>query len=257
MTPALLSLAVAILGGAGLALALPGKARPLIYAGYTLLAGAGAMALMLLAEVAGGGSQIVYFVILSAIGIFGALAMVVHPKPVYSALFFILVVVATTGLLLLAEAEFLFAAVLIIYAGAILVTYVFVIMLAQQPGDLPRYDTDARAPFLGALAGFTILGILGTRLLSDDVLGDEAMAAAQVESGPPGNATLVGLELMTTYVIGLQLTAVLLLAAMVGAIAIARRRPEREAHEASPFALPTDSNESTESTESNPNAGGA
>ena len=58
-----------------------------------------------------------------------------HPRPVYSAVYFVLVVLATTGLCVLAAAEFLAAALVIVYGGAIMVTYIFVIMLAQQaPG---------------------------------------------------------------------------------------------------------------------------
>ena len=74
----------------------------------------------------------VYFWIFSAIAIFGAVRVVTHPRPVYSALYFVLTVFATAGLFILLWAEFMAAALVLIYAGAILVTYVFVIMLAAE-----------------------------------------------------------------------------------------------------------------------------
>ena len=71
----------------------------------------------------------------------GAIRVVTHPKPVYSALYFVLTVFASAGLFVLLWAEFMAAALVLIYAGAILVTYVFVIMLAAEappPGAAGR-----------------------------------------------------------------------------------------------------------------------
>src|SRR3954468_24233307 len=69
-----------------------------------------------------------YFWIFSAIALFGAIRVITHTKPVYSALYFVLTVFASAGLFLLVQAEFMAAALILIYAGAILITYVFVIM---------------------------------------------------------------------------------------------------------------------------------
>src|SRR6185503_7620582 len=77
----------------------------------------------------------IYFWIFSAIALLGALRVVTHPRPVYAALYFVLTVFATAGLFILLWAEFMAAALVLIYAGAILVTYVFVIMLAAQPAE--------------------------------------------------------------------------------------------------------------------------
>src|SRR5688500_7524070 len=74
----------------------------------------------------------IYFWIFSAIALFAALRVITHPRPVYAALYFVLTVFATAGLFILMWAEFMAAALVLIYAGAILVTYVFVIMLAAS-----------------------------------------------------------------------------------------------------------------------------
>src|SRR5947209_9603130 len=81
----------------------------------------------------------VYFWIFSLIALAVAVRVVTHSKPVYAALYFVLTVFATAGLFILLSAEFMAVALVIIYAGAILITYVFVIMLASQAseGGLP------------------------------------------------------------------------------------------------------------------------
>ncbi len=78
------------------------------------------------------GRPATFFVIFSVIAVAAAVRMITHSKPVYSALYFILVVLSSAGLFLLLQAEFMAFALVIVYAGAILVTYVFVLMLAQQ-----------------------------------------------------------------------------------------------------------------------------
>jgi NADH-quinone oxidoreductase subunit J len=161
----------------------------------------------------------------AVVGLWGALRMITHTRPVYSALYFILVVVSTTGLLFLAEAEFLAGALLIIYAGAILVTYLFVIMLASQSGGGPAaYDQRAREPFIGCLAGFILLGLIAGRTLTS---GAELPTHEPLVEGAQKVAP-VAASLLTTYMIGIQIVGVLLLAAMVGAVAIARRTPHPE-----------------------------
>lgn len=224
--PAFLLTLLIALGGAGLYLALPGGRPRVGRAALVLLIGAGAALLALLFPMTSGGAQVGWFSALALIGLIGALRMVTHKRPVYSALYFVLVVSSVTGLLVLSGAEFLAAALLIIYAGAILVTYVFVIMLAQQSEGAARYDRESRQPLLGVAAGFVLLAVVGAKLLGTPSAG------AGDGAGPlAGKVAEVGQTLLTQYVIGVQVAGVLLLAAMVGAIAIARRKaddlPER------------------------------
>ena len=96
----------------------------------------------------------------------GALRVITHPRPVYAALYFILTVLASAGLFLLLSAEFMAFALVIVYAGAILITYLFVIMLATQAPEegheevLAEYDTAAREPIAATVVGFVLLGAL-------------------------------------------------------------------------------------------------
>jgi NADH-quinone oxidoreductase subunit J len=108
----------------------------------------------------------IYYYIFSAIAIAAAVRVITHTRPVYSALWFVLVVCATAGLFLILSAEFMAFAMIIIYGGAILVTYVFVIMLASQSGAAgddagePAYDRIAVEPVAAIAAGFLLLAVL-------------------------------------------------------------------------------------------------
>jgi NADH-quinone oxidoreductase subunit J len=96
-----------------------------------------------------------YFYLFSSIALLASARVITHTRPVYSAIYFLLVIVSVAAMLVLLSAEFVAVALIIIYAGAILVTYLFVIMLAQQPG-LPIHDRRAREPFAAVLAGFVL-----------------------------------------------------------------------------------------------------
>jgi NADH:ubiquinone oxidoreductase subunit 6 (subunit J) len=95
----------------------------------------------------------------SAMGIAAGVLLVTQHNPARAALSFTLVVLSTCGLFLLLAAPFLMAATIIIYAGAIIVTFLFVIMLAQQVG-LSDADDRSREPALTTITGFVLLGTL-------------------------------------------------------------------------------------------------
>ncbi len=99
------------------------------------------------------------FYAFSGFAVLGAGLMLAQHNPVRAALSFALVVMSSCGLFLLLGAPFLTAATLIIYLGAIIITFLFVIMLAQQAG-LASADRRSREPFLASLAGFVLLACL-------------------------------------------------------------------------------------------------
>jgi NADH-quinone oxidoreductase subunit J len=220
--PSVLLIALLTLGGIGLYLAMPGGRVHLARAALILLAGAAAALVALVLPLAGEHGRQVWFALLALVGLVGAVRVITHRRPVYSALYFILVVIAVAGMLILMQAEFLAVALLIIYAGAILVTYVFVIMLAQQAGGPAPYDQRAHGPLAGVVTGFILLAALTWRLAQSGS-AVTLMPEAHVQRAFGGVAS-VGTHLLTQYVVGIELAGVLLLAAMVGAIAIARRR---------------------------------
>jgi NADH-quinone oxidoreductase subunit J len=195
-----------------------------------------------------------YFYVLSGLAIIGGIRVITHSRPVYSALYFVLVVLSTAALVVMVGAQFLAAALVIVYAGAILVTYVFVIMMAQQSrgGQSPPYggrketddyDRSAREPAAAVLAGFVLVAVLtgiiaaraggpAVRMVAQPQV--RTTAVVQPESGGgaapgEGNTMQVARALLQEdgFPVRLQVAGVLLLVAMVGALVIAQRRLPR------------------------------
>lgn len=114
------------------------------------------------------------YVLMALVAVSGAVRMVTHPRPVYAALYFILVIIATAVTFLLMQAEFMAFALLIVYGGAILITYLFVLMLAQQANDRPGsddaawYDRTPREPIAAIILGFVVLCATGDALFRND-----------------------------------------------------------------------------------------
>lgn len=129
-----------------------------------------------------------YFYIFSLVGLGAALRVVTHPRPVYSAIYFILTILASCGLYLLLSAEFMAFALVIVYAGAILITYLFVIMLATQaPTEdrtegLKAYDTAAREPLAATVASMALVAVLTGMLFSGSTTIAPRNAAASPDA---------------------------------------------------------------------------
>lgn len=150
----------------GVLIALPRKGlNPQAVGGLIAAIGFGA-ALLALGLRAGENRPDVWFYIFALIGLSSALRVITHPRPVYAALYFILTILSSAGLYLLLSAEFMAFALIIIYAGAILITYLFVIMLATEApsGDqidaLSEYDRYSREPVASTAAAFSLLAAL-------------------------------------------------------------------------------------------------
>lgn len=124
-----------------------------------------------------------FFMLFSVIAVASAVRMITHERPVYSALYFVLVVLSSAALFLLLHAEFMAFALVIVYAGAILITYMFVIMLAQQapnPDDAEsraEYDVMPREPGMACGVGFIMLAVLAHMAYS----GVPALPAASTQ----------------------------------------------------------------------------
>lgn len=164
------------------------------------------------------------FVLLAGLAIGSAIAMVVQRNPLYSAISLIGVFIALAGLYLTLAAPFLAAIQIIVYAGAIMVLVVFVIMLLNVEEEEHKpvrlgYLT-AVAILLAAIlfgeAGFILyfMGQSGVEPLDPNALGNPSNV---------GLTTSIGTGLFTNYLLPFEITSVLLLMAIVGAMTLARR----------------------------------
>ena len=164
-----------------------------------------------------------------------AVLMITSRHPVYAALWFALVTLSTCGLFLLQSAPFLAAATVIVYAGAIVVTFLFVIMLAQQSGAT-IHDQRSRQPFAATFAAFVLLGALLFTLeswseQSGGLATEPRATTANLLSRPAADEPLdtmyaVGRSLFGDYLFAVELAGTLLLIATIGAITIAPRRAQ-------------------------------
>lgn len=106
------------------------------------------------------------------VSVASAVRVITHHRPVFCALYFVLVVISGAAMYVLLAAEFVAFSLIIVYAGAILITYLFVLMLAQQsPADIGSadavdYDRIAREPAGAVLAGFVLIAVLGGSIFS-------------------------------------------------------------------------------------------
>jgi NADH-quinone oxidoreductase subunit J len=237
-------LVLCVIAGLGTVLLLPSHYHPSFRKlGGAILGAAGLIFLALVlrheALVHQTSLHTVYFWIFAAISLFGAVRVITHRRPVYSALYFVLTVFATSGLFVLLNADFMAAALVIIYAGAILITYVFVIMLAVQSStgesgtrQMVDYDNASRDPFIASAIGFALMGVL-LLVIFDRPEGltpggpVALIGAIAPPAGAPaikGNTQELGIYLFSFQQISLELAALLLTVAMVGAIVISRRR---------------------------------
>src|SRR3954470_14243956 len=148
--------------------------------GGLLLAVGGADWLVYQLNTSGPSAQRLLFAAFATAAILAAMLMITNRNPVYSALWFALATLAVCGLFLMQSAPFLAAATVIVYAGAIVVTFVFVIMLAQQSGATV-YDQHSRQPLLATLFGVLLLGALMAMLKASSA---EDFHGAALESRP-------------------------------------------------------------------------
>jgi NADH-quinone oxidoreductase subunit J len=222
-------LVLCAVAGVGTVLLLPGKAEGAVrkIGGAVLLLAALVFALLLIRAGGGVNAVGVYFWIFSAIALACAARVITHRRPVYSALYFVMTVFATAGLFILMAAEFMAAALILIYAGAILITYVFVIMLAASTtGDraadaVAEYDQVSREPVVAGAVGFALMGVL-LFVIFDKAAGQ--MPGVQAAAAVPGTTQNIGMFLFNDQFISLELGGLILTLAMVGAIVIARRQ---------------------------------
>lgn len=159
--------------------------------------------------------QVVVFIICSLITLGAALAVVTSKNLFHSALWMILSFVGVAGLYVLLEAGFLAAVQILIYAGAIAMLIVFAIMLTRRLMANPvQRNAQWGWSALGAVLFFAALGLILLRV-------NWPVVEAAV---PEETISILGRELMGTYLVPFEVASVLLLVALVGSIIIARER---------------------------------
>jgi NADH-quinone oxidoreductase subunit J len=175
------------------------------------------------------------FFVAAATALAGALGVVLARNPVHSALFLVMTLISVAVLFLLRDAELIAAVQVIVYASAIVVLFLFVIMLL---GVDRKESLEDRIP--GQRAAAIVLGLV---LLAEIIFlaGHEWATGQETASGVPlegggfgGNVERVARVLFTDFLWAFEITAVLLVIAVVGAVVLARRSGQRADPPAAP-----------------------
>ena len=165
--------------------------------------------------------QLICFYAFAAITAGAALAVVSVRSPVHAALCLVLTFFSTACTWLLAEAEFLAIVLVLVYVGAVMVLFLFVVMMLDMGVDQLRQGFWNHFP-VAALVGVVIALEMAAVLIPGFNLSDAPVADAAALK--LGNTKLLGIEVYTKYLYPLQIAAVLLLVAIIAAITLTLRR---------------------------------
>jgi len=176
----------------------------------------------------------VVFVVAGAAVLAGALGVILATQPVHAALMLVLTLFGVAVLFVAQQAHFLAAVQVIVYAGAIVVLFLFVIMLL----GVDKSENVATEPLRGQrpiayLAGLGIVAAIFLLARTAWVSGAQSVAGAA--DGPGTNVEKLATSLFTRYLLAFEMTSVLLVIAVVGAVVLARHSPSggvRDAEEA-------------------------
>ena len=170
-------------------------------------------------------TSLLVFIILAIIAIAAAAGLILSRNPVYSALFLIINFLAVAVIYLIMGATFIALAQVTVYAGAIMVLFLFVIMLlgAEKPKEVEQHKWQRPLAI-----------VLGAAILVEGVYALITRVAATVTTSVPSielaDPKTLGLSLYTKYSLPFEIASVILLVAAIGAVVLSRK-PKKEAGE--------------------------
>ena len=162
-------------------------------------------------------TQILFWV-LSVLAVTGAVNVVLSRNPIFSVLWLILTFFAISGHYILLNAQFLAVVNIIVYAGAIMVLFLFVIMLMNMDQQV-KTKKNKWIKIAGVIAGGCMLLVMVAALKD----ADTANQVAQTKEGNIGLIKYLGEALFDEYVVPFEISSVLFLSAMVGAVVIGKK----------------------------------
>lgn len=168
-------------------------------------------------------AEAVFFYAFAAVAIGGSLMVIVRRNILHCALFLVLVFFAVAALFVMMDAEFLAAVQVLVYAGAIMVLFLFVILLVQVERIQMMRLAHRQSPLVVVVTLVFLGELLFIILRGAAKLAPPAAAPAQL-----GSTESFGALLYTDYIFPFEVASVLLLAAMIGAIILARRDDEED-----------------------------
>lgn len=166
----------------------------------------------------------VLFYIFGGVALISAALVVTQKKPIHSALFLVLTFFCLAGLFLLLGAEFIAAVQVIVYAGAIMVLFLFVIMLLNLEKEVEGPPVRKKSErWIGIFIALMIF-VLMIPVWSSHVLSGLRGFNTPEKASEVGNTVIVARSLFTTYLLPFEIASVLLLVAMIGGVILSRKR---------------------------------
>ncbi len=158
------------------------------------------------------------FYLLASICLVSSIMVVTRRSPVHAAIYLVVAFFCVAGIYVIMSAEFLAAVQILVYAGGILVLFLFVIMLVPL-------EQRALKPPVRQVAGSLLVAVLLAGILMASFWGAETPQAASIDKlvADGGNIQAIGMELYRRYLLPFEIASVLLLVAMIGAVMLARR----------------------------------
>ena len=164
-----------------------------------------------------------YFWVFAAVMVMASLGVVLQRNPMYSVLLLLASFGALAGLYILLNAPFIAAVQIIVYAGAIIVLFLFVVMLLNVPTEDPPHGYHAR--LLGGAGPRWFGALLSVVLVGELIYALSHLRATALPAGNGASASVatIGVALFRDYAFAFEVTSVLILLSMVGAVVLARK----------------------------------
>lgn len=167
-------------------------------------------------------AEVLVFNLLSAVAIVSATAMILMRNPVHSAVALVLTFVNVAAIFIMLRAEFLGVVQIIVYTGAILVLFLFVLMLVD-PDDLPEFHGGRPIQrVLGIGLGAILLAEIAVAIITRTAVSESGQWSEEGIAAAGGNVQAIGQVLYSGYMLPIQATALVLLMATIGALFLGR-----------------------------------
>jgi NADH-quinone oxidoreductase subunit J len=173
--------------------------------------------------------QTFIFYAFAAILVFAGLRVITTRNPVHAAMWLVLSFFSAAGVWLLLQAEFLAIALVLVYVGAVMVLFLFVVMMLDVNFDKLRERFKSYIP-VAATVGILVL-VEMTLVLVGGYLGGERTVAPPASAAGYSNTKALGLQIYTDYAYPFEIAAMILLVAIIAAIALTHRRRRETKHQ--------------------------
>lgn len=168
--------------------------------------------------------EVILFILFASICAVSSVLMITRPNPVISALFLVLNFASLAGLYLLLNAQFIAVAQVIVYAGAIMVFFLFVIMLLNPEKEKRFFEQKIKLRiFIIVVVSLVLVQIIYVIFLANPSGSITSEVSRSVQTGTIEN---IGREMFTNYILPFEAAGYLLLAATIGAMVLAKKKFE-------------------------------